>query len=122
MIRSTNESPSGLVWSKKPCVTMSLEWPVAALRSLALSLSSGRPFWTRIWLCRQRIAARTSSTLSGVGIRSVFWHVIGACEVFAFGLAEALAFAVFVRLSPRAILAITGLSFFLAFASAAGAA
>src|SRR3954451_15555251 len=53
---------------------MSLDWPSAALRSLALSLSNGRPAWERIWLCRQRIAARTSSRFCGVGITSVFWH------------------------------------------------
>src|ERR1700742_3133835 len=104
---------------------MSDEWPLAALRSFALSLSSGRLFCARIWLCRQRIAARTSSRLSAAGSTSVFWQLI-VCDVLAFGffafgcLAEAWAFLA--RLSPSAIFAITGLSFFLLLAAAAGAA
>jgi hypothetical protein len=54
----------------------------------------------------------------------VFWHVT-VCDVLALTLAFGFfadACAFLTRLSPRAILAITGLSFFLLLASAAGAA
>src|SRR3954449_9358713 len=99
---------------------MSAEWPAAALRSLTFSLSSGRSFCARIWLCRQRIAARTRSTFSAVGSTSVFWHCSWVCDVFALAFLDFLdfgfaadAWAFLARLSPSAIFAITGLSFFL---------
>src|SRR3954471_516523 len=114
-MRSTNVSPARFVWSKKPSLTMSDEWPCAAFASLVLAFSAGRPAWARIWLCRQRIAALISDRLSPVGARFVFAHVTAAR---AFVLP---ALTVFTRLSPRAIVA-TG-SFFLGFAaSAAGVA
>src|SRR6478609_7268717 len=89
---------------------MSLDWPSAALRSLALSLRAGRPAVARIWLCRHRIAARTSSTFCAVGIRSVLVH----------GTAAALALTVF--LEPSATVALTVVSFLWLLAWAAGAA
>ena len=46
------------------------------MRSFAFSRSVGRPFSARIWLCRQRIASRTSSRFSAAGSSVVFWHVI----------------------------------------------
>ena len=49
-----------------------------ALRSFAFSLSGGRSRFARIWLCRQRIAARTASRFSATGSTPVFWHVIAA--------------------------------------------
>src|SRR3954471_23081846 len=121
-MRSTNVSPAGLVWSKKPSLTMSDEWPCAALASLALALSAGRPAWARIWLCRHRIAALMSGRLVAVGARSVFAQVTAArALVLVLVLALVALTVVLTRLSPRAIVA-TG-SFFLGLAaSAAGEA
>src|SRR5262245_27392003 len=91
---------------------MSLDWPSAALRSFAFSLSAGRPSWARTWLCRQRIAARTRSRFWADGTMSVFWQattwLILAFLDLAVCLAAALAFAG--RLSPRAMVAMTLLS------------
>src|SRR3954454_6142966 len=94
---------------------MSLDWPSAAFCSLPLLLSEGRPAWTRIWLCRQRIAARISSMFSAVGMTSVFVQV-GTCATFAFLLAVLALPAGF--LEPRATVALTVVSFFLVLASA----
>ena len=89
MMRSTIVTPSGVVCSKKPRRTMSLEWPSAALRSLAFSRSAGRPRSARIWLCRQRIAARMSR------------HVVrGGVEIGVRALLRG------VRLGGRALLAL----------------
>src|SRR4051795_857513 len=109
-MRSTNVSPAGLVWSKKPSLTMSDEWPCAALASFALALSAGRPAWARIWLCRHRIAALISGRLVAVGARSVFAQVTAA-RALVFVLVLVALTVVLTRLSPRAIVA-TG-SFFL---------
>src|SRR3954453_1857462 len=114
-MRSTKLSPAGFVWSKKPSLTMSAEWPCAALASLALAFSVGRPAWARIWLCRQRIAALTSGRLVVVGARSVFAHVTAARALVLVDL------TVLARLSPRAIFATGSLCLGLA-ASAAGVA
>ena len=70
-------------------------------------------------MCRQRIAARTTSTVSGVGITSVFVHGVTwaalalaffglAADAVAFALALALALIAPGRLSPSAIVAVTG--------------
>src|SRR3954447_11247433 len=114
-MRSTKVSPAGFVWSKKPSLTMSTEWPWAALASLALAFSAGRPAWARTWLCRQRIAALTSGRFVALGVMSVFAQVSAAR---AFGL---VALTVLTRLSPRAIVATGSLCLGLA-ASAAGVA
>src|SRR3954452_2175523 len=116
-MRSTKLSPAGFVWSKKPSLTMSAEWPCAALASLALAFSAGRPAWARTWLCRQRIAALTSGRLVALGVMSVFAQV-SAARALGLGL---VALAVLTRLSPRAIVATGSLCLGLA-ASAAGVA
>src|SRR3954451_22154366 len=122
MMRSTNVSPAGFVWSKKPSLTMSTEWPSADFCSLTLAFRVGRPAWARIWLCRQRIAAATTGRLSAVGATSVLAQGAAATLVLAFLALLAWALSLAGRLSPRAIVAIG--SFFLALwaASATGVA
>src|SRR3954447_10696857 len=108
MMRSTKVSPAGLVWSKKPSLTMSVEWPSADFCSLTLAFRAGRPAEARTWLCRQRTAAAMTGRLSAVGATSVLAHVIGAALVLALTLvldARALR-SVAGRLSPSAMVAI----------------
>src|SRR3954447_4473706 len=100
---------------------MSLDWPTADFCSLALLFSAGRPAWTRIWLCRQRIAARTSSTFCAVGITSVLVHTGTWATVAlpAFLAAAALALALTAGfLAPSATVALTLVSFLWVLASA----
>src|SRR4051812_7160664 len=121
-MRSEYVLPAGLVWSKKPSLTMSAEWPSAALASFVLALRAGRPACARTWLCRQRIAAPISGRLSAAGTRSVLVQATVAVALTVLGLAlvvRALTLAAG-RLSPRAIVATGSLGFFFVAAPAAG--
>src|SRR6478736_3974936 len=100
---------------------MSFEWATAALRSFAVSLSSGRPAFARIWLCRHSSVTRTTSRFAASGVIVVFEHATVALAVTFFLALAALALPE--RLSPRAILATTFLDAFvvLVFVAAASA-
>src|SRR5215208_4061604 len=88
MMRSTIVTPDGVVCSKNPRETMSLEWATAARRRRAFSRSSGSPRPARIWLCRQRMAERIAPSLPPVGARSAFSQLCWA--VRASGLPRAM--------------------------------